>query len=98
MENSDYKSILRETYDTFKSMQLSILGNGFGEVENDPELFHTYVESLTQGASADDAAVMSQLMANTNKQQLLAESVSGITPDRFYEHARHPQALAAFRA
>jgi hypothetical protein len=80
MENSDYKSILRETYDTFKSMQLSILGNGFGEVENDPELFHTYVESLTQGASADDAAVMSQLMANTNKQQLLAESVSGITP------------------
>jgi hypothetical protein len=77
---TDYKSILRETYDTFKSMQLSILGNGFGEIESDPELFNTYVESLTQGASADDVAAMKQIMTNTNKEQLLQESVSGITP------------------
>jgi hypothetical protein len=79
MEN-DYKSILHETYDTFKSMQLNILGSGYSDVEADPELFHTYVESLTQGASANDAAEMTQLMENTNKEQLLAESVSGITP------------------
>lgn len=73
-------NFLNETYDLFKSQGLSILGEGFKEVATNPQLFDAYSQSLVEGASADSAKQISQLLANSNREMLVESSISGISP------------------
>jgi len=75
-----FSNCLNETYDYFKSQGINILGKGYEEIMSSPTLFDGYVASLVEGASADSAAQMSQLMANTNNHLLTEGSVAGISP------------------
>jgi hypothetical protein len=75
-----FDTVLLETNDFFKSQGVNIIGEGYKEIATDPALFESYVEALTAGASADHAAVMAQLMANTNAGILRESSMSGIAP------------------
>ena len=76
----NYFDCLNETYSLFKSQGVSILGKGYEEIMSSPTLFEGYVSSLVEGASADSAAQMAQLMANTNAHLLTEGSVAGIAP------------------
>jgi hypothetical protein len=83
MENlneKDYGAILTEAHDIFSAQGLSIIGEGFKEIATNSNLFESYVETLTEGATADDAAAMAQLMANTNAAILQESSITGIQP------------------
>jgi hypothetical protein len=75
-----FDECLNETYGLFKSQGVSIIGSGYTEVMSNPALFESYVESLTSDASADTAAAVSQIMANTNASMLSESSVTGIAP------------------
>jgi hypothetical protein len=75
-----FDTVLLETNDFFKSQGVNIIGEGYREIATDAALFESYVEALTAGASADHAAVMAQLMANTNAGILRESSMSGIAP------------------
>jgi hypothetical protein len=83
MENLNertYNTVLSETSDFFAAQGLSIIGEGYKEIATNAALFQSYVENLTEGASADHAAVMAQLMANTNTGILKESSMTGIQP------------------
>jgi hypothetical protein len=80
LRQKDYNAVLLETSDFFKSQGINIIGEGFKEIATNPALFESYVEALTEGASADHAVVMGQLMANTNSGILRESSLSGIAP------------------
>ncbi len=76
----NFNECLNETYGLFKSQGVSIIGNGYTEIMSNPALFESYVTSLTDGASADTATAVSQIMANTNSTLLTESSVTGIAP------------------
>ena len=80
--NSDrtYGQILSETADFFSAQGVSIVGDGYREVASNAALFESYVDQLTEGCSADSAAEMAQLMANTNGNILRESSMTGIQP------------------
>jgi hypothetical protein len=80
LRQKDYNAVLLETSDFFKSQGINIIGEGYKEIATNPALFESYVEALTEGASADQAVVMGQLMANTNSGILRESSLSGIAP------------------
>jgi hypothetical protein len=83
MENindKSYNEVLTEANDMFRAQGLSILGEGYKEIATNGALFESYVESLTEGATANDAAVMAQLMENANSQILQESSITGIQP------------------
>lgn len=83
MENlneKSYNTILQETSDFFAAQGVSIIGEGYKEIATNPALFESYVENLTEGASADDAAQMAQLMSNANNGILKESSMTGIQP------------------
>lgn len=80
MLEKSYNAILSESYDYFQSQGVSIIGEGYKEIATNASLFESYVETLTEGASANDAAVMAQLMANTNTGILQESSITGIQP------------------
>jgi hypothetical protein len=75
-----YNTVLSECNDFFRAQGVSIIGEGFKEVASNPALFESYVDQLTEGSSADAAATMAQLMANTNANILRESSMTGIQP------------------
>ena len=83
MENlneKSYNTVLQETSDYFAAQGVSIIGEGYKEIATNAALFESYVENLTEGASADTAATMAQLMVNTNNGILKESSMTGIQP------------------
>jgi hypothetical protein len=80
LRQKDYNAVLLEANDYFRAQGLSIIGEGYKEIATNPALFESYVDALTEGASADHAATMAQLMANTNAGILRESSLSGIAP------------------
>jgi len=80
LNEKTYNAVLSETQDLFQAQGLSIIGEGYKEIATNAALFESYVESLTEGASADSAATMAQLMANTNANILKESSMTGIQP------------------
>lgn len=83
MENlneKSYNTVLQETSDYFAAQGVSIIGEGYKEIATNAALFESYVENLTEGASANDAAAMAQLMSNTNGNILKESSMTGIQP------------------
>lgn len=75
-----YDIVLNETYDMFRAQGASILGEGYKEIATNPSLFNSYKEALLMESTANDAAMMSQLMDNTNTHILTESSLAGITP------------------
>lgn len=80
LNEKSYNTILSETNDFFQAQGVSIIGEGYKEIATNPTLFESYVENLTEGASADHAAQMAQLMANSNTSLLMESSITGIQP------------------
>lgn len=80
LNEKTYNTVLNETNDFFQAQGLSILGRGYEEIANNAALFESYVDALTEGASADSAATMAQLMANSNANILKESSMTGIQP------------------
>lgn len=75
-----YNEVLNEAHDYFQSQGLSIIGEGYKEIASNAALFESYVDQLTEGANADSAANMAQLMANSNANILRESSMTGIQP------------------
>lgn len=75
-----YDIVLNETHDMFSSQGISILGEGYKEIATNPSLFNSYKEALLMESTANDAAMMSQIMDNTNNHILTESSLAGITP------------------
>lgn len=73
-------TILREANDFFNAQGVSVIGRGYEEIATNRALFESYVEMLTEGAGANTAAQMAQLMENTNAQLLHETSMTGIAP------------------
>lgn len=80
LNQKSYETVLTEANDYFRAQGLSIIGEGYKEIASNPVLFESYVDQLTEGCSADDAAVMAQLMANSNAGILRESSMTGIQP------------------
>lgn len=80
LNNKSYDAVLQETHDFFAAQGVSIIGEGYKEVASNTALFESYVENLTEGASANTAAQMAQLMENTNVNILKESSMTGIQP------------------
>jgi hypothetical protein len=80
LNEKSYNEVLTEASDYFLSQGVSIIGEGYKEIATNPALFEAYVEQLTEGASADHAAEMAQLMVNTNSNILRESSMTGIQP------------------
>ena len=81
LNEKDYNTVLTEANDYFAAQGISIVGSGYAEIASNAALFESYVDSLTEGCqSADDAANMAQLMANTNSNILRESSMTGIQP------------------
>ena len=81
LNDKNFNTVLTECNDFFASQGISIIGEGYKEIATNKALFESYVDQLTEGAtSADDAAVMAQLMANTNANILRESSMTGIQP------------------
>jgi len=80
LNEKTYNEVLTEANDYFKAQGLSIIGEGYKEIATNTALFESYVDQLTEGASADDAANMAQIMANTNAGILRESSMTGIQP------------------
>lgn len=80
LNEKSYNTVLTETSDFFAAQGISIIGEGYKEIATSPVLFESYVDQLTEGCSADSAAVMAQLMANTNTSILRESSTTGIQP------------------
>src|SRR5690554_5739872 len=75
-----YNAVLTEAQANFQARGMSILNEGFKEIVSNPTLLEEYTSSLLEGASADSAAVMRQLMENANYELLRESSLSGIDP------------------
>jgi hypothetical protein len=80
LNEKNYNEVLTEANDYFLAQGISIIGEGYKEVATNTALFESYVDQLTEGCSADDAATMAQLMANTNANILRESSMTGIQP------------------
>jgi len=80
LNEKSYNEVLTEANDYFQAQGLSIIGEGYKEIATNTALFESYVDQLTEGASADDAANMAQIMANTNAGILRESSMTGIQP------------------
>lgn len=80
LNQKDYNTVLTETHDYFQAQGVSIIGEGYKEIATNGALFESYVEQLTEGANANDAAAMAQIMANTNSCILRESSMTGIQP------------------
>lgn len=80
LNQKDYNTVLSEAHDYFQAQGVSIIGEGYKEVATNGALFESYVEQLTEGATANDAAAMAQIMANTNSCLLRESSMTGIQP------------------
>ena len=80
LNEKSYNAVLQEANDFFQAQGMSIVGDGYKEIATNPHLFESYVETLTQGASANDAANMAQLMVNSNQALLRESSMTGIQP------------------
>jgi hypothetical protein len=80
LNEKSYNEVLNEAYDYFQSQGLSVIGEGYKEIASNAALFESYVDQLTEGCNANDAASMAQLMANTNSNILRESSMTGIQP------------------
>jgi len=80
LNEKNYNEVLTEANDFFLAQGISIIGEGYKEVATNTALFESYVDQLTEGCAADDAATMAQLMANTNANILRESSMTGIQP------------------
>jgi hypothetical protein len=80
LNERSYNEVLNEAYDYFQSQGISVIGEGYKEVASNAALFESYVDQLTEGSTADGAATMAQLMANTNANILRESSMTGIQP------------------
>ena len=80
LNEKTYNEVLNEAYDYFQSQGLSVIGEGYKEIASNAALFESYVDQLTEGCSANDAANMAQLMVNTNANILRESSMTGIQP------------------
>lgn len=80
LNEKSYNEVLTECADFFQSQGVSIIGEGYKEIASNAALFESYVDQLTEGASADHAAAMTQLMVNTNAGILRESSMTGIQP------------------
>lgn len=80
LNQKSYDTILTECNDFFQAQGVSIIGDGYREVASNRSLFESYVDQLTEGSNADDAATMAQLMVNTNAGILRESSLTGIQP------------------
>ena len=80
LNERSYNEVLNEAYDYFQAQGLSVIGEGYKEIASNAALFESYVDQLTEGTSADHAASMAQLMANTNANILRESSMTGIQP------------------
>jgi hypothetical protein len=80
LNSKTYGQILSEAADFFSAQGVSIIGRGYEEIASNPALFESYVDQLTEGCSADSAAEIAQLMANTNGNILRESSTTGIQP------------------
>jgi hypothetical protein len=80
LNEKSYDTVLTEANDFFMAQGCSIIGEGYKEIASNASLFESYVDQLTEGCSADDAAVLAQLMANTNAGILRESSMTGIQP------------------
>lgn len=76
----DYNTVLNETFSYFEGQGMSIIGEGFQEISTNKAQFNDYVDHLLEGANANDAEAMRQLMENSNLQILTESAISGITP------------------
>ena len=80
LNSKTYGQVLSEAADFFSAQGVSIIGKGYEEIASNPALFESYVDQLTEGCSADSAAEIAQLMANTNGNILRESSTTGIQP------------------
>jgi hypothetical protein len=80
LNEKSYDTVLTEANDYFMAQGCSIIGEGYKEIASNAALFESYVDQLTEGCSADDAATLAQLMANTNSNILRESSMTGIQP------------------
>jgi hypothetical protein len=80
LNEKTYDTVLQEASDYFQAQGCSITGEGYKEIATNAVLFESYVDYLTEGASANNAATMAQLMANTNAHILRESSTTGIQP------------------
>lgn len=78
--NDTYSGIIREASEYFAAQRVHMIGNGFEEILSEQSLFDTYVDKLSKGLTADEAAQMEQLLENTKTHILRESSVSGIQP------------------
>lgn len=80
LNQKSYDAVLTEADNFFRAQGLCILGEGYKEIASNTALFESYVDQLTAGCPADDAATMAQLMVNTNANILRESSMTGIQP------------------
>ena len=66
INQKNYNAVLQEAHDCLRAQGVSILGDGYKELAYNPALFESYVDLLTEGANANSAAQMAQLMENAN--------------------------------
>jgi len=80
LNTKTYNQVLVEASEYFDNQGIRIIGEGYKEIATSATLFEQYVGILTEGATADQAAIMGQLMVNTNAGILRESSMSGIQP------------------
>jgi hypothetical protein len=80
LNDMTFDAVLTEAQDYFAAQGVRIMGEGYKEIAGNRALFESYVEKLVDGASANSAATITQLMENTNAEILTENSLTGIQP------------------
>lgn len=82
LNGKSYDAILTEANDYFRSSYsgAGILNEGFKAIAYDSGLTEQYIDSLTDGASSNDAAEMAQVMRNTMDSIMQESTMTGIMP------------------
>lgn len=80
MNDMTFDAVLTEAQDYFAAQGVRIMGEGYKEIAGNRALFESYVDKLVDGASANSAATITQLMENTNAEILTENSLTGIQP------------------
>lgn len=80
VNDTTFDAVLTEAQDYFAAQGVRIMGEGYKEIAGNRALFESYVDKLVDGASANSAATITQLMENTNAEILTENSLTGIQP------------------
>lgn len=75
-----FSGIMQETVQHFQGDRINVLGEGIREILSENVLFENYRDQLCSGLTADDTAVVSQLLENTRAHILSESALAGIQP------------------